>query len=173
MDHNHWLSYLQLHKNLLCKHTLYFYIFFISRVLKNKITILHQLMKMQNFDSYSFFFWQLVNHNYVMSTPPPKCKQIQYCHTFFNILWSSMDSTFLVIVLFEISVDMKLWREQTTNKAHLHRRFQQGIFAKRHNFRVKLLYINCHQAVKELWSVSYYRCNKISWPNTGRFFVIS
>ena len=48
-----------------------------------------------------------------------------------------MDSTFLVIVLFEISVDMKLWREQTTNKAHLHRRFQQGIFAKRHNFRVK------------------------------------
>ena len=38
------------------------------------------------FDSYSFFFWQLVNHNDVMSPPPPKCKQKDYCHTFFNIL---------------------------------------------------------------------------------------
>ena len=42
---------------------------------------------MYNFDSYSFFFWQLVNHNDVTSPPPPKCKQKGYCHTFFNILW--------------------------------------------------------------------------------------
>ena len=65
-------------------------------------------MKIKNFDSYSFFFWQLVNHNDVMSPPPPKCKQKQYCHTFFNILWFKSHVGFVEWVFWQtIKVNIK------------------------------------------------------------------
>ena len=47
----------------------------------------HTFAKQLFFDSSIFFVWQLVTHNNVIAPPPPNCKQIQYCHTFFNILW--------------------------------------------------------------------------------------
>ena len=47
----------------------------------------HSLQKNNIFDSFPLLIWQLEAHNDVMPPPPPKYKQMQYCHTFFNILW--------------------------------------------------------------------------------------
>ena len=57
----------------------------------------HSLQKNNIFDSFPLLIWQLEAHNDVMPPPPPKYKQMQYCHTFFNILWIKLCVPWLLI----------------------------------------------------------------------------